>query len=179
MPADQRPTYPVLGFRDRKQDGRLPVDGPDGQPVAFITTHSSSSFEVVDSDGGQLCTGSARLRGFSQHREALDPTGARLVEYRARWRKETATLADGRSFTITGKWLGGDWQAAGDAGTVALSSTAGPGRGAFHPDDWLVTVHDPTLTMAEVVAVVELHRLAVQSTRAATFTAAGTVAVTG
>lgn len=158
----------ILGFRDRKRGGRLPVDGPDGQPVAFITTRTfSAKFEVTGADGAPLCTGSARLGGLSSRREARDPSGALLVSYVSRWRREVATVGDGRSFSITGRWLNANWRATADDGSVALASTKGPGAGIFHPDDWLVAVNDASLDLAQVVAMVELHRLVVQGNRAA------------
>lgn len=168
MTADHRTQPLVLGFRDRKEGGRLPVNGPDGQPVAFIATKPlSSNFEVTGADGIPLCTGSARFAGLSGHREDRAPSGAVLVSFASRWRTDVATLADGRSFSITGKWLGADWQAIAEDGSVGLSSVKGPGAGMFHPDDWLVAVNDATLDLAEVVAIVELHRLVVQRHRAA------------
>jgi len=165
MTSDHRPPLSVLGFWDRKQNGRLAVDGPDGRPVAYITTHafSVSRFEVTDACGNPLCAGTKE----SRHCEARDPRGALLVTYTTGWRTGVATLANGKALSIPGAWLHADWRAIAEDGSVALSSALAPRplRSMFHPDAWLVAVHDATLGLSEMVAIVQLHRIAVQATR--------------
>ncbi len=121
-------------------------------------------FDAYDPHGRPLCSGGvAILRGWT----ARDPVGAVLVRlgsglFRTSW----VTLADGSQATLRGAFFGRNWGLTGPDGRELLSSVPHRAGLVFAPDSWLVG-SDGTLSLAEIIAVVELHRLQVKQRRGA------------
>lgn len=115
----------VLGFADKKQDGRLSITGADGRPVAYVLPRwTGSSFTAATADGQALC--SARKRNaFSRYLDVLDAAGAPLASLRSGWgSKKWVELPDGRELTVSGRWSSRDWTMTDSAGAALLAATA-------------------------------------------------------
>lgn len=159
----------VLDFADKKTDGAYAVTEPSGAPVAWLQVSSwtGASFSATTASGEPLCTG-RRTGFFSVTWEAVDPGGRVLGSVRsAFWgNSKVVTLADGRTLTLRGQLFGRDWSLIDGSGRDVLSSTPTSSGWSFRPDAWLVRCHDLSLSLAEVVAVVQLNRMMVKSSRA-------------
>ncbi|SHF66672.1 hypothetical protein SAMN05443575_0587 [Jatrophihabitans endophyticus] len=159
----------VIAFVDEKQDGVYPVLGTDGSPVAFVTVPwLSRKFEVAAPDGRALCAG--RPAGFGMEYEVTGAGGATLLTVRAsfwRGKQRVITRADGTELRLTGdSWPSRDWTVTDAADRIVLGIEATAGTWSFHPDAYAVRVGDPTLTLAEVVGIVQANRMLVKAARA-------------
>ena len=159
----------VLAFSDRRSEGAFPVADASGEVVASIRVArwSGASFTATTTDGGPLCSG--RHRGWlSTWWDAADPQGAPLCSLKSGvWGTRRRVLLPGRpELTLTGQWFGRDWSMTDAAGTPVLLSEPSTGPFSLRPDAWVVRCLDPSLTLAQVVAVVETNRLLVKASRA-------------
>lgn len=158
----------VLAFADKKREGAYDVNEPSGTVVARIRVSmwSGSKFEATTGSGEPLCTG--RKRTWSSSWDAVDPAGAPLVTVKgtAFSSKRRVTLPDERVLVLQGRWFGRDWALRDEAGNDVLTSEPMNSIWSFHPDAWIVRSHDATLSLAQVVAIVELHRLVVKAENA-------------
>jgi hypothetical protein len=161
----------VLGFDDRRiLGGSYVVLGEDGAPVArvapsfwrsrFVATLPES--DETGEPGDVICTGKARpITGWVAH----DPEGAELVRLRVRpFHHHKTTLRGGElQCRSINRAFAGEWFFQVSSAQNLLTSVSSQGR-PYPPDVWSVET-DGTLTLAEVVAVVELHRLELKRKR--------------
>jgi hypothetical protein len=154
----------VLGFDDRRiVDGSYSVLAADGTPVAEVSpAFWRSRFEAVDDAGTQLCHGKARL--ISGWR-AFDPAGQELLTLRVRPLNHHRTTLRGGELECRsiGKAFTGEWYFQATDGRNLLQATSNKGL-SYPLDVWTVET-DGTLSLAELVAVVELHRLELKRKR--------------
>jgi len=154
----------VFGFDDRRvRDGAYSVLAPDGSPVAEVSpSFWLSRFRAGDSDGAALCSGKARLvGGWIAH----DPAGAEIVRLRVRpfGHHRTSLRAGAISCRSIGRAFTREWYLQAADGRILLRATGNSGLN-YPMDVWAVET-DGDLTLAEVVAVIELHRLVIKSKR--------------
>lgn len=153
----------VLGFADRRDAaGRYQVSDSSGAVVATIEKRwASNRFVAYDAAGGPLCEGGLRIMGPWA---ATDRAGAALASIsRGAFGQHRVVLGDGRwQGYLRGRFFGRDWSMTGEDGTVVVSAVPHRAGWIFAPDDWLV---QSKLTLAETVAVAELHRLDVKRGR--------------
>ena len=157
----------VLAFADNKSDGAYAVSEPSGSVVARIRVPwTSSSFTAVTATGEPLCTG-RRTGFFSSGWQAVDPAGRVLGSVRSSFwgASKIVTLADGRELTLRGQLFGRDWSLLDAEGHDILSSTPMVSGWSFRTDAWLVRSHDLSLSLAEVIAIVQLNRMMVKAAR--------------
>lgn len=158
--------YPVvLGFPDRKvKDERAPVIGEDGELVATLNPATRRyRFEAQDPDGNPICSGRMR-NGMGW--EAVDADGAELVRmgpgffgrYSLRLRGGELRLA------MRGRAYKGELTVLSPEKEFLINSIPGHESWDFADRDWVLR-SDGTLTLAEVIAVVELHRLEMRRRR--------------
>jgi hypothetical protein len=161
----------VLGFDDRRiVNGSYVVVGEDGAPVArvapsfwrsrFVATLPES--DETGEPGDVICTGKARLiTGWL----AFAPDGSELVRLRVRpFNHHKSTLRGGAiECRSINKAFAGEWFFQAADGRNLLVSASSQGR-VYPPDVWTIET-DGTLTLAEIVAVVELHRLELKRKR--------------
>lgn len=161
----------VLGFDDRRiVDGSYVVLGEDGAPVArvapsfwrsrFVATLPES--DETGEPGEIICTGKARpITGWV----AFGPDGTELVRLRVRpFNRHRTTLRGGElECRSVNRAFGGEWFFQASPVQNLLKSVTSQGR-VYPPDVWTVET-DGTLTLAEIVAVVELHRLELKRKR--------------
>jgi len=147
----------VLGFADRRdRHGRYPVTDQSGAVVATIVKQwARSAFEANDAAGRPLCSGSLRfLGGWS----AEDADRREIVSIgRGFFRVHRVVLPyralDGQ---LRGAFLGRDWRVEDRSGQLLVTAVPHEAGWLFAPDAWLVRT---VLTLAETVAITELHRL--------------------
>jgi hypothetical protein len=154
----------VLGFDDRRiVNGSYSVLAVDGTPVAEVTpSFWRSRFEAVDHTDAPLCRGKARLiSGWL----AFDPAGQQLVKLRVRPLNHHRTTLRGGELECRsiGKAFTGEWYFQATGGRNLLQATGN--KGLKYPIDVWTVESDGTLTLAEIVAVVELHRLELKRKR--------------
>lgn len=168
------PAPDVLDFSDRKVDGAYAVTEPSGATVAWIDVPfwSGSSFSAVTAAGEPLCEG-RRSGFFSVTWQATDPGGRPLGSVRSAFfgSSKVVTLADGRTLTLRGQLFGREWSLQDAEGRDVLSSAPTSSAWSFRPDAWLVRCHDLSLSLAEVVAVVQLNRMIVKAARSSSASA--------
>ena len=168
---NQPQTMPdALAFADKKTDGAFPVTAEDGGVVARIVVGrwSGRSFEAETASGAPLCSG--RAQGFfARTWEARDDADRLIVSVRpSSWSTSKAVVIDGqRELRIGGKVFARDWALADADGTVVLGADAQGSSLSFRPDSFVVRCYDRSLSLAHIVAVVELNRLIVKNARAA------------
>jgi len=150
-------TPEVLGFDDHRiVGGSYDVYSRAGEAVASVSPGFwRSRFEASDQSGQLLCTGKARLiSGWVAH----DPGGRLLALVRVRpFNHHFTTLRGGElECRSIGKAFTPEWYLQALDGRNLLQAV--PPEGNVLPMDvW--TVHsDGTLTLAEAIAVIELHR---------------------
>lgn len=154
----------VLGFDDRRiVDGSYSVLAADGTPVAEVSpAFWRSRFEALDDSGAALCYGKARLvSGW----RAFAPGGQELLTLRVRPLNHHRTTLRGGELECRsiGKAFTGEWYLqAGDGRTLLQAIST---KGSSYPVDVWTVESDGTLTLAELVAVVELHRLELKRKR--------------
>ncbi len=164
----------VLAFDDTKTDGAYAVSEPSGAVAAWIRVPwTGSSFSASTAAGEPLCTG-RRAGFFSVSWEAVDPRGVTLSSVRSSFwgTGKTVTLADGRVLTLRGQLFGRDWSLLDAAGRDVVSSTPTTSSWSWRPDAWLVRCHDLSLSLAEVIAVVQLNRMMVKAARSSSSSSA-------
>lgn len=157
-------TQEVLGFDDHRiHGGSYEVYTLAGEPVASITASFwRSRFRASDESGRLLCTGKARLiSGWIAH----DADGALLAVVRVRpFDHHHTTLRSGElDCRSIGKAFTPEWYLQAADGRNLLQAVP-PGGNVLPRDVWTVR-SDGTLTVAETVAVVELHRLELKRKR--------------
>jgi hypothetical protein len=154
----------VLGFDDRRiVDGSYAVVTPAGDTVASVSpSFWRSRFTASDDSGRLLCSGKARvISGWIAH----DPDGAVLALVRVRpFDHHRTTLRGGElECRSIGRAFTPDWYLQAADGRNLLEAVP-PVSEVVPPDVWTVR-SDGTLTLAETVAVVELHRLELKRKR--------------
>ena len=154
----------VLGFDDRRIiGGSYSVLAADGTPVAEVSpAFWRSRFEAVDDADELLCSGKARLvTGW----RAFDPAGQELVQLRVRpFHHHRSVLRGGElDCRSIGKAFTAEWYLQTAGGRNLLQATSNDGLN-YPVDVWTVE-SDGTLSLAEFVAVVELHRLELKRKR--------------
>lgn len=154
----------VLGFDDRRIiDGSYAVLTPAGDTVASVSpAFWRSRFSASDPAGELLCTGKARLiSGWV----ARDPTGELLALVRVRpFDHHRTTLRGGElDCRSVGRAFSPEWYLQAADGRILLQAVP-PVSEVIPPDVWTVR-SDGTLTLAEAIAVVELHRLELKRKR--------------
>lgn len=150
-------TPEVFGFDDHRMvGGSYDVYGLAGEPVASVSpSFWRSRFEASDVSGQLLCTGKARLiSGWVAH----DPGGALLALVRVRpFNHHLTTLRGGElECRSIGKAFTPEWYLQAAGGRNLLQAVA-PAGNVLPRDVWTVR-SDGVLTLAETIAVVELHR---------------------
>jgi hypothetical protein len=148
----------VLAFDDHRiVGGSYDVYTVAGESVASITpSFWRSRFAASDESGQSLCTGKARLiSGWVAH----DPDGGRLAVVRVRpFDHHHTTLRGGEiDCHSIGRAFTAEWYLQAADGRNLLEAVP-PMSDVLPKDVWTVRT-DGTLTIAETVAVVELHRL--------------------
>jgi len=158
-----------LAFDDHREDGAFLVHGPDGVVARIeVGVWNGRSFTATTPDGVPLCSG--RSRGiFSTWWDAVDPAGAPLVSLRRSGWGGSRTRVDlgGRAMTLHGSFSGRQWRLEDEREEVVLSSETTTGFFTFRPHAWEVQRHRDPLTLAQVVAVVQLFRLSQKAQAAA------------
>jgi hypothetical protein len=154
----------VLSFDDRRIfDGSYAVLTPAGDTVASVApSFWRSRFAASDPSGQLLCTGKARLvSGWV----ARDPQGALLTLVRVRpFDHHRTTLRGGElECRSIGRAFTPEWYLQAADGRNLLEAVP-PVSEVLPPDVWTVR-SDGTLTLAEAIAVVELHRLELKRKR--------------
>lgn len=154
----------ALGFDDRRiMDGSYAVYTPAGDTVASVSpSFWRSRFTASDASGQPLCSGKARLvSGWVAH----DPQGTLLAVVRVRpFDHHHTTLRGGElDCRSIGRAFTPEWYLQASDGRNLLQAVPPIGE-VLPPDVWMVR-GDGTLTLAETVAVVELHRLELKRKR--------------
>lgn len=158
------PDFPVYGFADRRDgSGRWPVSDGSGAVVARIT-HSfwTSRFAITNAAEQPLGEGSKQAFGAWV---TVDPAGRELMRVAGfSWTNKVGVQCRLGELTLRGRAFARDWTVTDAQGAVVVSSVPESGYFSFHPDSWVVT-SDGRLDLAETVALVHMHRLAVKRAR--------------
>lgn len=153
----------ALAFSNRREDGRFPVHGPDGQAVAHIEVKwTGLSFTATGGAGEPLCAGSARLAGLSSTwtATAADDRPLLSLARSVTGARGEVTLQRGGTFAVRGSVWDRDFVVAADDGTEVLSALLESSIWSFRPEEYAVRVIRPALDLAEVVALVQIWRMA-------------------
>jgi len=176
MTADE-----TLWFPERRMDGAFPVIDADGAVVARVTAAwTGGRFSVTNPVGAPLCAGTTSRRWLAGSWQVTDAAGAPLLAMTAKPLRHTATvqLARGGELTIRGSAWRRDFVVVDADGAAVL--TVAPRTSALSPsqDDYAVHQHRPgRLSVAEVIAVVQVWRM-VKKSDAALLTATASTATT-
>ena len=157
----------VLGFTDRRTDGRYPVSGTDGRPVAWIKTKwTAAQFSVESAAGGVICTARTRRAGWSRHWELADGDGCLAADLKiGNGNRHGVTLPEEtQPLTLQGSWRSRDWQLTDGGGSPVLAAVATSGAWSFRPDEWVIKSYG-RLELGLVVGIVEAYRLIVKARR--------------
>jgi len=152
-------TPELLGFDERhRTGGGYPV--LDGKARTLATVFPSfwfSRFAATDAQGEPLCRGKARL--ISGWR-AFRPDGKQLLLLRVGVPRRLRTILRGGELECRsiGRILTKEWYLQALDGRTLLQAVPHTEKSPFPPDVWVIR-SDGTLSLAEAVSVVELHRL--------------------
>jgi hypothetical protein len=154
----------VLAFDDRRiLDGSYAVLTPAGGTVASVSpSFWRSRFSASDESGQLLCTGKARLvSGWVAH----DAQGEQLALVRVRPfdHHRTTLRGGGLECRSIGRAFTQEWYLQAADGRLLLEAVSTVSE-VVPTDAWAVR-GDGTLTLAETIAVVELHRLELKRKR--------------
>lgn len=156
----------AYGFADRRDDsGRWPVTDGSGAVVARITySFWTSRFTITDA--AERVVGQGVKQAFGSW-VTTDPSGRELMRVAGfSWTNQVPVQCRWGELTLRGRVFGRDWTVVDAGGALVLSSVPDTGAFSFHPDSWQVT-SDGRLDLAETVALVHMHRLAVKRGRSA------------
>ena len=158
-----RPFEPMtLVFDGRKTAGEYQVCDSAGAVIASIKkTWTGTKYTVTAADGASMC--STSRGGFFTKWTTVDPSGQTLVVLKPSGTGGTVAFADGRTARIKGRWFANDWSLQDAVGAVLLAATPMKSGWSLWPRPWAVRSFDAKLTVAEIIAVVESHRLAVEA----------------
>lgn len=148
-----------LGFDEQhRTDNGYPVFDDESRTIATVSpSFWFSRFTAADAQGEPLCSGKARLvSGW----RALRADGEQLMLLRVGVPKRLRTiLRDGElECRSVGRILTREWYLQTLDGRTLLQAVPHTEKSRFPPDVWVVR-SDGTLSIAEAVSVVELHRL--------------------
>jgi uncharacterized protein YxjI len=175
--TDAPPT--TLVFADRRTAGAYPVTDPTGATVALIRSKiGGGRFVVEDTTGTTLCAGSAGWWGMSNLWRATGPAGEPLLEMRKDVLRARAAvrLARGADLVVHGSLWRRSFEVR-DGDGVVLSAMPQTSALSLRPYEYAVQQPSEDLTLAEMVAVVQIWRLLRKRDDASA--AAGSTAVIG
>jgi uncharacterized protein YxjI len=156
-------TAATLVFPDRRHRGTFPVRDGGGRLVARIATRwTGTAFTAADADGHPLCAASTGWFGLRGRWRATGPDGRPLLQVdRSLLRpRATLTLAAGARFAIHGSVWRRDFSITDAAGLPVLTAVPTTPALSLRPHDYAVAVVRPVLGLAEVVALVQIWRMA-------------------
>ena len=158
-----QPFDPItLVFEERKTSGQYKVCHSAGAVVASIKkSWTATTYTVTAADGAPMC--STSRGGLFTTWTTVDPAGQTLLVFKPSGTGGTVTFADGRTARIKGRWFADDWSLQDEVGAVLLAATPMKSAWSLWPRPWAVQSFDIKLTVAEIIAVVESHRLAVEA----------------
>jgi uncharacterized protein YxjI len=167
----------TLIFADRRRGRVYPVTDATGAHVALIRNRfGGARFVAEDSAGLTLCAGSAGWWGLSNRWLATDSTGEALLELRKSGLRARAEiwLERGGEFVVHGSLWRRDFEVR-DGAHVVLSAVPQAAALSLRPYEYAVRAPSGRLTLAEVVAVVQIWRLVRKRDDASSAAAASTV----
>ena len=156
------PTPSWLTFADRVRKGRVPVrDANDAVVAEIVTSWTGTSFRAFDAEGGPLCSGTATWLGMSGRWEVTDGVGEPLLTLRkSPWRAQAELeLARGGTFRVRGSTWRRGFAVLDAAGDVVLAAVPQSSALSFRAYAFGVQQTGGRLTLAEVVALVQVWRL--------------------
>jgi hypothetical protein len=150
--------------------GESPVELPDGQLVAQIRQHLMRwrSFDILDAQGQQVATGTSS--GWMRRRYTVTRTnGEQLLQLTLGWRGTSGTskvsLHNGAEMTVRGSTF---------RRSFAIRDTNGAEVGTIRPvfrimgfggNDYRARLHQPVLSLLQVVSLTKCLRKAVKSSQ--------------
>lgn len=173
----------TLLFPDRRIDGAFLVTDPEGNPVAKVTAAwSGGRFTVTSVDGGTLSEGVTSRWWLTGKWDVTDGDGAPLLTMTAKSLRNAAAvdLACGGRLVVSGSaWRRGFVVVDQDGHTVLSGA---PRNAVLSPRQHNYAVQRPTpgaLSLAEVIAIVQVWRMVKKSEVAVIAATTSTVTAAG
>jgi hypothetical protein len=152
----------LLVLAGRKTSGRFAVrDGLGGLTAQISVPWHGSSFTVTRPDGTVLCAAALGKYGFSSTWKVTGGDGRELLTTRWRWTGSTAwiTLDRGDKLLLRTRWWKEGFTLVDANGVEVVRAAPATRRRSIRRRDCVVRQVEPTLDLAELVAVMQIWRM--------------------
>jgi hypothetical protein len=163
----------VLVLPDRAPFGSTsPVSLDDGQPVGCVRWHvwtMRARFDILDPTETATLASGSRIGFWGRRYELVGPRSEPLLELKlgvfGPTGRNTVTLPDGRTLTVTGTWTHVNFAVA-DATGARVAQIVNTSRFlSLRPDSLALEVRVPVLSVVQAIGLAQCIRAAVEAQR--------------